>query len=370
MFESLPPPVWVATESSLNHMLADLSSQSSIAVDTESNSLHAYREQVCLIQFSTPRRDYLVDPLVLTDLALLAPLFANPKIEKIFHAAEYDVVCLSRDFGFSFANLFDTMQAARVLGCEKVGLDSILATRFDIHLDKRQQKADWGARPLTAQQINYARFDTHYLIQLRDLLKADLIERGRLQLALEDFERVCLPNGSHAELVEPWDRFANRRDLNLRQLTVLRELCAMREMIATRLDRPPFKVLGDDKLIAMARMMPDSMKGLEEAGLTDRQIKRWGGEALSALARGANAPLVKRKPAHRPDDAVLNRQEKLKAWRKKVAEQLGVESDIVLPRPYLLLLAEQGERAVKSILANSPWRFEQYGAQIKEVLGG
>ncbi|MEW5938603.1 MAG: HRDC domain-containing protein [Chloroflexota bacterium] len=370
MSASLPLPIWVATESGLRSMLEDLTSQTRVAVDTESNSLHAYREQVCLIQFSTPQRDYLVDPLILADLGPLAPLFADPRIEKIFHASEYDVLCLSRDFGFTFANLFDTMQASRILGCEKVGLDSILATRFDIRLNKRFQKADWGMRPLPPDLIDYARFDTHYLIPLRDHLKAELVRAGRWPLAAEDFQRLCFTNGNSVEPVESWERFASRRDLNPRQLTILRELCATREEIATRLDRPPFKVLSDEKLIALARAVPDSKRGLGAAGLTERQVNRWGAELLSALARGAKAPLVKRKQARRPDEAALNRLDRLKAWRKKVAAGMGVESDIILPRVYLMDLAERGGREVKSVLAGSPWRLEQYGAQIKEVLGG
>jgi ribonuclease D len=350
-------------------MLADLASRSHVAVDTESNSLHAFREQVCLIQFSTAQRDYLVDPLILSDLKPLGPLFANPHIQKIFHAAEYDVLCLSRDFGFKFANLFDTMQAARILGCEKVGLDAILSSRFDIHLNKRYQKADWGARPLTSEQIDYARFDTHYLIPLRNQLKKELEQAGRWTLAREDFQRLCWTNGDHAEPPEAWERFASRRDLNPRQLTVLRELCSAREEIAPRLDRPPFKVLGDDKLIAAARSIPSTKEGLEEIGLTSRQVNRWGAEVLSAVARGIQSPLVKRRQAQRPDEAVLNRLERLKKWRKKVAAQMGVESDVVLPRVYLMSLSERGGREVKSILESSPWRLEQFGAQIKEVLG-
>ena len=108
----------------------DLVTQSRVAVDTESNSLHAFREQVCLVQFSTTNADYLVDPLALRDLSLLAPIFSDPKIEKIFHAAEYDLICLRRDFHFTFANLFDTMQAARVLGYPAVGLDRLLGDKF------------------------------------------------------------------------------------------------------------------------------------------------------------------------------------------------------------------------------------------------
>src|SRR6266700_5561400 len=112
----LPPPILVDRQNLFDHMVADLAAQACIAVDTESNSLHAFRERVCLIQFSTPKKDYVVDPLVLQDLDSLAPIFSNPKLQKIFHAAEYDLICLKRDYGFAFANTFDKMQAVRILG--------------------------------------------------------------------------------------------------------------------------------------------------------------------------------------------------------------------------------------------------------------
>src|SRR5947208_14217815 len=109
----LPPPILVADEQALRTLVEALASCPVVAVDTESNSLHAYRERVCLIQFSTASADYIVDPIVLSDLSTLAPVFANPGQQKVFHAAEYDVICLRRDFGFEFNNLFDTMSAAR-----------------------------------------------------------------------------------------------------------------------------------------------------------------------------------------------------------------------------------------------------------------
>ena len=130
--ETLSPPIWVDHQNVLNKMLADLSAQSQVAVDTESNSLHAYREQVCLMQFSTPKTDYILDPFVFEDLSILGPLFNDPTIEKIFHAAEYDLICLKRDFDFKFSNLFDTMYAARVLGYPFVGLDNVLSEKLGI----------------------------------------------------------------------------------------------------------------------------------------------------------------------------------------------------------------------------------------------
>src|SRR3972149_10235459 len=149
MPETLPLPIWVDSIELLHQMIADLAAQSLVAVDTESNSLHAFREQVCLLQFSSPQADYLVDPLALKDLSALAPIFVDEKIEKIFHAAEYDLICLRRDFGFKFLSLFDTMQAARILGYPAVGLDRLLGDKFGVKMDKRHQKADWAARPLS-----------------------------------------------------------------------------------------------------------------------------------------------------------------------------------------------------------------------------
>lgn len=370
MLDKLPPPIWVATNSAFEDLVKDLARQERIAVDTESNSLHAYREQVCLIQFSTPETDYLLDPFALPDLESLAPIFANPRIEKIFHAAEYDLICMRRDFGFIFANIFDTMQAERILGYDKVGLDSALEKYFGVTVNKRFQKADWGERPLARDLLEYARFDTRYLIPLRDLLKAELEAKGRWALAAEDFHRACRVNGETLEPVEPWERFAGRRDLNLRGLTILRELIELRDMIAARLDRPPFKVMSDEKLVAIARAVPKTKKELAATGLSERQVGRWGAEVLSAVGRGAKAPLVKRKQAQRPDEAVLRRLEALKAWRKKVAAGMGVESDIILPRPYLFLLAERGGSDLKSIMAGSPSRLELYGEQILKVIGG
>lgn len=355
-------------------MIADLSKQSRVAVDTESNSLHAFREQVCLIQFSTPEKDYILDPFVFEDLSALAPIFKDANIEKILHAAEYDLICLKRDFDFQFANIFDTMYAARVLGYQYVGLDNMLAEKLEIKVDKRHQKADWAARPLTAAQIDYARFDTHYLFQLRDILEKELAEKGRLQVAREDFARACnveLPiqksNGTS------WRRFSARKDVSTRELTILSELCTVRDQLAERMDRPPFKVIDDEMLLTIAHNLPEKDVDLAGIGLSPKQIRLWGDEILGAVRRGAEAPLVKREQAKRPNDAVLRRLEKLKNWRKLLAKETGVESDIILPKSYLSLLAENPPRSMtelETLLGDTPSRFQNYGKQLLRILGG
>ena len=373
MSETLPPPVWVNTKPLLQKLIDDLVTQPRVAVDTESNSLHAFREQVCLIQFSSTNADYLLDPLVLKDLSGLGPVFADPKIEKIFHAAEYDLICLRRDFGFTFANLFVTMQAARVLGYPAVGLDRLLNDKFKIQTDKRHQKADWAARPLTKEQIHYARLDTHYLFDLRDVLEKELRERDRLQFAKEDFVRACLLEEQRQKANgESWERFASRKDLSLRELTIVAQLCKWRDKEAEKLNRPPYKVIMDDVFVLLAKNPPEHKVDLSAVGLSEKQIRLWGDSVLAAIRRGISAPLVERRHVETRNDSFLRRLEKLKVWRKKIGLEMGVESDVILPKPYLSAIAENPPNDVNelaSIMKETPSRVEKYGAQILKVLG-
>lgn len=372
MNSSLPAPIWVDTPDGLRRMGDSLLGQPRVAIDTEANSLYAFREQVCLIQFSIPGIDYLLDPLTLHDLTPLADIFGSPAIEKVFHAAEYDLLGLQRDYGFTFTNIFDTMLAARILGYKQLGLGNLLAEKFQVEMDKRFQKADWGARPLPPGLVDYARLDTHYLLELRDVLENELRETGRLDLAREDFQRSCYVTNGSRQPKERWERIDGQQDLTPRGRTILNELCLSREKLAERLSRPLFKVLNDRALLKLAQAEPDSIDALKAAGLSERQIDRFGRAMLEAVQRGQTAPLVKPTEVERPSNAILNRLNKLKNWRKKKAEELGVESDIVLPRAYLFPLAEQNPRtleALSAVMSDSPWRVEHFGAEILTSLG-
>src|SRR5688572_13952593 len=256
---SLPPPIVVADDNSLGRLVSALAPCPVVAVDTESNSLHAYRERVCLIQFSTPEADYIVDSISLRDLSALAVVFANPGQQKVFHAAEYDLVCLKRDYGFAFANIFDTMSAARTLGWAQVGLAAILDTHFGVKVNKKYQRADWKRRPLTPEQLDYARLDTHYLAALRDRQLQSLTQSGHWLEAQEEFERIAGLGGS-PDIAGPaptafW-RVKGARDLTPAQAAVLQSLFAYREQQAERIDRPPFMVMGEAALLELARRAP------------------------------------------------------------------------------------------------------------------
>jgi ribonuclease D len=372
MSQPLSPPVWVAKQTELRALIKDLSKQSSVAVDTESNSLHAYHEQVCLIQFSTAETDYLVDPLALEDITPLGKVFASSKIEKILHAAEYDLICLKRDFDFSVTNIFDTRWAVRILGYARDGLDGLLVEKFDVQLNKKFQKADWGKRPLSDEQINYARLDTHYLLPLKDILQAELKEKGLLQLAREDFERACDVEIPAAKPVL-WERMANNHGFTPRELTILKELYECRERIAEELDRPTFKVMGDKQLFDIAHLPPQHLDELFGLGLSSRQVIRWGRAVLRAVEKGSAAPLVRPQQAERPDEAYLFRLDALKSWRKSAARKLQVESDVVLPRQLMEMIAESGPRSIpelSDLLSSSPWRMARFGPQILKAVRG
>lgn len=363
---------WVSRPAGLAQLVDVLLQQPIIAVDTESNSLFAYQEQVCLIQFSTETADFLVDPLAIDNLQPLGEVFANPDIEKVFHAAEYDLICLKRDFGFVFNNLFDTMLASRILGRLSLGLGAIMAEEFGVQADKHFQRANWAKRPLSPAMLQYARMDTHFLIPLRDLLKPLLIKSGRMGLAEEDFLRTTrVPAGTHENGNNYW-RISGAQDLSPRQAAVLMEVCAFRDDRARAMNQPPFRVLPNQTLIELAQNMPRKRSELNQVfGLSPKLIDRFGNDLLAAVERGIVGPPAYRPMSQRPSDLVMWRLETLRNWRKLTARDMGVESDVVLPRDTLEVIAERGPHNMEelaAIMGELPWRLEHFGRKILDVL--
>jgi ribonuclease D len=381
MHESrLPPPKLVTETSQLALLIAQLSRQPVVAVDTESNSLHAYQERVCLLQFSVPGydgscSDYLVDPLSDLDLRPLGEVLANPDVEKVFHAAEYDVMCLRRDYGWTFANLFDTMWAARVLGWPRIGLGNILQEHFGVQLNKRWQRHDWGRRPLSSEALAYARLDTHYLPSLHDRMLAELEAKGRLAEARDFFARVAQaqPNFKSFDPDADLWRVKGARDLEPRVRAVLRELLIWRDAEARRRDRPPFKIMGDQTLVALARARPDRVRQLRNVdGLKPLHLRRYGRGIIRAVAKGEQAepPQHPARPSQPPDE-VAERYEALRTWRKEVAAQRGVDPDVVVSNAALWKLARHAPRSLDQLADLSvlgPWKQQAYGKALVAVL--
>lgn len=366
--EPLPNPIYIDTARALNTLLNILRSEKCIAVDTESDSLYVYHEKVCLIQFSTSTADYLVDPLSGIDIALLGVIFADPQIEKIFHAAEYDVICLRRDYGFEFANLFDTMQAARILGLPKLGLSSLLEEYFAVIIDKRFQKANWGKRPIPQAMADYARLDSHYLIPLRDKLASALRESKHMKVAQEDFMRIAhsasTPNDKPC-----YTAVRGYHTLTPQQLAILAELCAYRDRVANQANLPPFKILSSAILLEIAKANSEDLSTIP--GLSDRLLHRYAKGLLEAVKLGKTKPPIYLDHRSKPSEAYIARLERLKKWRLQLASEKMVESDVVLPREILEEIAKKNpttDQDLAVLMQDVPERFHLYRSSILKIL--
>ena len=340
-----PPPVVVTAREHLEEIVPELAAGGRLAVDTESNGFYAYKEKVCLLQFSTPTTDYIVDPIAAPDLSPLAPLMADPSLEKIFHAGEFDILCLKRDHGFRFANLFDTMIASRLLGAKELGLAAAIERHFGVKLSKKLQRADWGKRPMSHAQIQYAQGDTHYLIRLADILKEQLRAKGRAEDAQEAFEELASvePVGRSFDPEGFWKISGSRR-LGAPQTCCLREIYLFREEQAQSRDRAPFRVMPEDLMVRLAEAMPETQADLAKVrGMSPYLLQRYGYALLKAVKRGkeaAHAPPTPPRPARpRRDYKEWKLFESLRQWRKEQAAREGVDPVVILPSESLRELA-------------------------------
>lgn len=365
------PAIWVDRQDAFDQAYSRLKSSARLGVDTESNSMFAYREQVCMLQFTGHGADYLIDPLAGMDVSGLSSIFADPGIEKIFHAAEYDILCLKRDFGFEFNHLFDTMQAARILGMEKLGLSSLLADLLGVEQDKRFQKANWGRRPLPEEMRDYARLDTHFLLELREILAGRLEEKRLMDLANEDFSRLCnvKPNSHETPL---YTQVSGYHHLEPQQLAVLEELCKFRDQRAETLNLPHFKVINNSVLLAIAQALPSSINELKEIkDVSPKVLDRYSKEFLEAVRKGLARPPIRLEKRKRFSQSYIDRMEALQDWRKEKGKVLGVQSDIVLPRDVLEAIAAahpRGMEELQPIMNDVPWRYEAFGRDIIKAI--
>lgn len=365
----------IETTAAWRNCLAQLGDQPRLALDLEANSMYAYQEEICLVQISIPTADFIVDPLALPNLNGLGAIIENEQVEKVFHAAEYDLMLLKREYGWELQNLFDTMWAARILGYQKFGLANILAEFFQVKLNKRFQRADWGKRPLTDPQLRYAQADTHYLLPLRDRLWPEIVSAGQQQEALEIFAEQC-----HIKLPDTdfdpdgfW-RVNGTRELSATQLGQLQALYLFRDEQARRRNQPHFKIFSDQLMLQLVYDQPRTLNDLRQMrGLTNLQIRRYGRQLLKALEQGAqNQP---RRPARnnhqRTPYVVVERYERLHSWRKQLAEARGVESDVILSRETMWVIAHTNPRTLaelEAIESLGPWRFQEYAAAVLAAL--
>ena len=357
----------------------DVARSARIGLDTESNGFHAYFEKVCLVQISTEGADWAVDPLALK-LDPLLPLFADPAREIILHAAEYDVLCMKRDYGLTFGRIFDTHAAAKTLGLARFGLHDLLEDQLQVHLSVDEQRSDWGQRPLSPQQLEYAFADVQWLIPLRDRLAEALQRSGHVAEAEAEFARLIAKEPKAREFdPDGWQKMKAARTLDGRGRAILRELYLLRDHRAREVNRPAFKVLSDLFMSEVARRLPKNEAELARVpGTSPGALRRIGPQVLEAVQRGlSQEPLARPRPnaggrfrkggPGAPPPEVEDRYERLRAWRKARAEARKVEVQVIAPNAVLWSIARADPKdlaALAQVEGMDAFRVEQYGPEM------
>jgi ribonuclease D len=376
----MKPPRWIRTPAELDALVLSLGGAKALSIDTEADGLHHYPVKLCLVQVADDRgRGYLVDPLALPTLQPLGPFFADAGVVKVLHAADNDLGYLKRLFGFTVANVFDTAIAARFLGVTSLSLDGLLRDFIGVDPGPSRQKDDWSKRPLSPAQETYALNDVLHLLPLRERLQEALRAKGRLRWVEEECAAVAaLPAPEKAADPDAYIKLKGAKDLDGRGLAVLRELHQAREVLATKVDRPPFMILGNEVLVALAVLKPrDSNSILTVKGCTVNVVRRAGEAILAAVERGlavpdAELPVRRTNPRPRVSGAVQRRSEALRAWRVEAAKLVELDAGVIFPQRLIDRLAHEPPRdleALAQVEGVGRWRAELFGAELLRRLG-
>ena len=350
--------ILVDSEESLANLLADLEQYDMAAVDTEADSMYHYTARLCLIQITIGEHHYIVDPLCGLDLA---PLFKARAMQTlIFHGADYDLRLLWQTYGFSPKSIFDTMLAAKILGEQHLGLADLVKEYFGDELKKENQRADWTIRPLSLDMCEYAIHDTFYLHELCAILAEKLQQAGRMNWLTEQcntlIEHARTPN---APKKDPW-RITGSSIYGPCALNILKHLWEWREKQAEELDRPPYKVMQSELMLAIVNAQNSHFPEVSETFLPKlpRNFKGDRLESFLNMLRTAVAvpecdwPMRLPKappPPVIPHSDLLNA---LKTWRDEKAEELKIDAALLANKSQLIWLAAPG---------NIPWekRYEE-----------
>ena len=358
----------IATSAQLTELLEKIEPLDRVAIDTEADSLHCYREKLCLLQVSVPAtvsdrgydnaaRDYIVDPLAELDLAPLCAVLAQKEI--VLHGADYDLRLLRRSLNFAACKIFDTVIAARLLGIGEFSLAALVERFFGVKLAKGSQKANWARRPLPERMVEYAMNDTHYLLPLADRLESQLREQDRLAWLGQSCERAIEQAATERvrDVDEAW-RIRGSGALWGRAAAVLRALWQWREKEAEAVDRPPFHILQNDELLRAAESfvsgsVPDYRYFLP------RRRRAFRDAAQSALQLPEDEwPVSRRRFGTRPSAEVVRRSEELRHRRDRAARELELEPTFVAPRATLEAIAADQTRASALLV---PWQQQLLG---------
>ena len=376
----LPEPGWVDSAEALSELCAALEGVDEIAIDMEADSYYSYREKVCLIQVSANGKDWLIDPLAGFSLDEVGDLLADPSKCKLFHDGEYDVLLFQRQYGFTMENIYDTRAAEATLGSEAPGLGAVLSERFGIELDKSLQRSDWGKRPLTGEQIAYARLDTRFLSELRRVQTLELERRGLMPVLQGECRRLEAIRASWPSFnPDGWAKLKGARALDPRARRAAREVFILRDGLARERDQACFRVFGNQAVIEIGRVQPQSEKELADVpGVSWGIVRRYGKVILDKLDEADEMEPIREMPS-KPlkegevalNEAGLELQDRIKSWRREEATRAGYDASLVLHRLAIGRIAlgrPSNVGAGAEVEGMQAWQIEVHGEALVRIV--
>jgi ribonuclease D len=348
-----------------------------LGIDTEFMPEGRYRPLLCLVQIVVGEEIAVLDPLVGDgfDFAPLAEVLADPAVEIVLHAGRQDVAILRREWSTDITNVFDTQVAAGFAGYSaQAGYLGLLHDVLKIRLSKSASFTRWDARPLTAEQLQYAREDVEHLFALADEIQRRLIEKGRLEWAREE----CLPIANASDERDPdevWRRLPRASGLDPRERAVARELAAWRERMAEREDRPVGSILRDPSVVELAKRKPADTRALGNIrGVTPDVVRRRGRDIVAAIERGRAAEPIKLEAEERlgsdsGDGPVIALAESLVRAR---ALEAGLAYELIAARADLSPVVVSVRRGIEppAVRTLQGWRRELVGDELLALLRG
>ena len=369
--------LYVDSPAEAGQLIGSLGRVEQIAIDTEGASFHKFVDRIYLIQISTRDVTAVIDPLTSGDLPALGALLADRSVEVVLHDADYDLRLLHQDYGWHPTNIFDTRIAAQLLGIPAFGLGALLERFLGIRLEKKHQRADWSMRPLPQDMLEYAQEDTRHLLQLRDLIGAELERLGRMEWAREEFELLEGTRWAAEDESLAFMRIKGARDLTRRELAVLGELAKWRDATAATLDRAVFRVMANEVLLELARAAPtreDQLLGIK--GMPRSLAQRASREILDAVARGMALPEdgLPRYPKSlrwQKDPDFDRRAMLLKGARDAAAQRLQLDPGVLCSRERLEAVARRNPKTLEELAEVRElrkWQAGELGPEFVRVL--
>lgn len=342
-----------------------------IAVDTEFLREKTYYPKFCLLQLATPEWVACVDPIALPDLKKLFDAIYNPNITKVFHSCRQDLEIFYQLTGKLPSPIFDTQIAAPLLGfTESVGYAMLVSSFLNINLEKTHTRADWSARPLSTDEIQYAADDVIYLCEIYQKMTAKLEKLGRLNWLKEDF--AALENSAQYETHpdNAWLRVKGKSKLTGKQLSIIQAVSKWRETVAQKENRPKNWLLRDEQLFDFAKFQPETIDALLKIrGLNERTINYYGKELCALIKAAKNAPPIPM-PEYTKSISGKNQQQEaivdiLFALVRIRAEENQLNPTSLATRNDLDILLN-GE----DCLLLHGWRFSMVGNELQQLLSG